>query len=319
MAVANVALREDLRPWHNAGLNYLFIDETVEAWLEEGKKAQQAASPAGASQNVAAQTPHVLRQSQSDSYAAPAPAQRAGQHGYTPQAATEHSSPQRPYSGTAANGSAGPAGQQHRPAAPQPPRDNTALQPQTRPKYTPQESPDACTMREDKPEPPQASTLPPEQWPATWQAAWAKIPGPAPVVWTYWSLGDDLCGNANAERGALLRRIIGSLQLPRGTSAFWPVAMPPQNAQTDTDESGLVADPALFLAGIERIKPRRVFAFGSRALRSFAPHCGLRPYQFVHFNGFRLYAMPDIDYLLESPGPVDAVISCLRVALQQMR
>jgi hypothetical protein len=28
--------------------------------------------------------------------------------------------------------------------------------------------------------------------------------------------------------------------------------------------------------------------------------------------------MPDIDYLLESPAPVEAVISCLKVALQKV-
>lgn len=315
MAVTNVALREDLRPWYNAGLNYLFIDDAVEAWLEEGKEAQQAASaPAtqGAGQHSAPSA-----QNRAHAYGSSAPVQSTEQSSDarkvpTSQAPSHAGRQSSLYQSGAAQAPVGSAGSQQ-PA----PKSSEAAS--ARPKYTPQESADACTMREDAPKPPEASTLPPEQWPPAWQSAWAKISGPAPVVWTYWSLGDDLCGKANAERGALLRRIIGSLQLPRGTSAFWPVAMPQHEGQDASGESNLIADPSLFLAGIERIKPRRVFAFGSRALHSFAPHCGLRPYQFVHFNGFRLYAMPDIDYLLESPGPVDAVISCLRVALQQTR
>jgi hypothetical protein len=296
LAVANVAIREDLRPWYQAGVQHLFMDDAVTAWIEQGRREQQTAAPQASAR---AQAPAAGRPVHSSGLSA---AEETTPE--TPARSIRRQAPRAektPVQASSGNHSA--FGQSGRASAP--------VRPVTH------EAPAACTMQEDTPPPPQASSMPPEQWPPQWQAAWSKIPGPAPVVWTYWSLGDDLCGNANAERGALLRKIIGSLRLPRGTSAFWPVALPAAPAP-DEHAAPLQANPEIFLAGINRIRPRRVFAFGSRALRSFAPHCGLRPYQFVHYNGFRLYAMPDIDYLLESPAPVEAVISCLKVALQKV-
>lgn len=160
------------------------------------------------------------------------------------------------------------------------------------------------------------TSQPPEQWPAPWQAIWGKVKSPSAVVWTYWSLGDDLSGRANAERGALLRKIIGSLQLPAGSSAFWPVSLPEVAATAESDAgSELIAAPEIFLAGLRRVRPRYCITFGSKALRSFAPNLGLAPYTFTQFLGHRLIALPDIDILLKNQGTVPAVIAFLKTAV----
>lgn len=66
--------------------------------------------------------------------------------------------------------------------------------------------------------------VPPADWPQAWQQLFERTE-PAPLVWTYAELGLDLSGKGCRERADCLRHIIGSLQLPKGSSAFWPVCL----------------------------------------------------------------------------------------------
>lgn len=166
--------------------------------------------------------------------------------------------------------------------------------------------------------------MPPERWPAPWRDLLAKTPQPAPVLWTYWALGLDLSGCADAARRDTLRRILGALQQPKGSNAFWPVAMPA--AGVAAPAAGLdgeadaasepVVDPALFLAGVDRIAPRLVVVMGSKALRAFAPDLRARPYQQIPWRGKLLIVLPDMDNLIAAPATVEAVIAYLRTALK---
>lgn len=173
---------------------------------------------------------------------------------------------------------------------------------------------------------PSASPLPPQQWPALWRNLFARTPQPAPVLWTYWALGLDLSGCADAARRDTLRRILGALQQPKGSNAFWPVAMPDAAASSPGDgefppdahnvDPDVVADTALFLAGLERIAPRLVVVMGSKALRAFAPDLRARPYQQIPWRGRLLIVLPDMDNLIAAPATVEAVIAYLRTALK---
>jgi len=173
---------------------------------------------------------------------------------------------------------------------------------------------------------PAASIVPPERWPAAWRELFTKTPQPAPVLWTYWALGLDLSGCADAARRDTLRRILGALQQPKGSNAFWPVAMPDAEASLPRDVGSspnalpvapdVVADTALFLAGLERIAPRLVVVMGSKALRAFAPDLRARPYQQIPWRGRLLIVLPDMDNLIAAPATVEAVIAYLRTALK---
>lgn len=154
----------------------------------------------------------------------------------------------------------------------------------------------------------QPSPLAPEKWPEAWQSMWAKATAPCPIIWTYWSLGNDLGGNANPERGKLLRAIIGQLSLPKGSSTFWPVTVP-------DSEGTLQKDAKIFTAGVQRIRPRYLICFGSKALKTFAPNSGLGPYMFTQVNGHRLIALPDIDKMLGDTRHVPAIVAYLRTAI----
>jgi hypothetical protein len=154
---------------------------------------------------------------------------------------------------------------------------------------------------------------PPEEWPQQWQNYWSKVQIPSPVVWTYWALGDDLSGHADPKRREILKKLISSLNLPRGTSSFWPVAASGEAA----DE--LTPAPEIFLAGLRRLRPRYSVVFGSKALKSFMPDSTLRPYLFTQFLGHRVIALPDVDYLVRSPSMLAPVIAFLRSSIRLSR
>ena len=274
MATSTVVLSEQIRPWHNAGLRFLFD--------EDGSLAQ-AMAEAQTAQSVPA-----VQESPS-STVAPMPHQASR---------ADHA---QQYS------------QQNRPAP----------QPQQRPPQASQAKTPRGQQQEQRPNavPPRAmpslvihpTNKPLEEWPQQWQGYWSKVQIPSPVVWTYWSLGDDLSGHADPKRRDVLKRLISSLHLPRGTSSFWPVA-----SSGDTPDS-LTAAPEIYLAGLRRLRPRYSVVFGSKALKSFMPDSKLRPYLFTQFLGHRLIALPDVDYLVKSPNMLAPVIAYLRTAIRLSR
>lgn len=109
------------------------------------------------------------------------------------------------------------------------------------------------------------------EWPEAWQVLLART-NPAPIVWTYAELGEDLSGNGDKERSACLRRLISSLRLPKGSSAFWPVRLAPfvgedapasheaDNAPRSTGEA------EFFQAGLQRLAPKVVIMLGAPAM-----------------------------------------------------
>ncbi|MEZ0574699.1 hypothetical protein [Halodesulfovibrio aestuarii] len=269
MAASTVVLSEQIRPWHNAGLRFLFDEDGSIAQAMSDAQAAASAQPAPVAQpssspvaSAQSQTPQQFKQPTVQNQ----PQQQTSQQQQSPQ--------QRPV-------------QKVRSAA-VPPRaiPSLVIHP---------------------------TTKPPEEWPELWQSYWSKVQIPSPVVWTYWSLGDDLSGHADPKRREVLKKLIGSLNLPRGTSSFWPVAACGEAA------GELTPAPEIFLAGLRRLRPRYSVVFGSKALKSFMPDSTLRPYLFTQFLGHRLIALPDVDYLVKSPNMLAPVIAYLRTAIRLSR
>lgn len=332
-----LGLLETLRPWHGAGLLHVLLPEGQGAPGDPG--ADGAQSPVGHdSSDVPDMRGFPAACDAPDGLRVGLPARNAGHAGAVDRAGYEsgadpsfdpdaydippdpmHDEAQAggypasaarlgvPGSGKPSFGSRPPARVEQRPAA--------AL---------PESAPPAPTG-------PSASPLPPQQWPAPWRDLFARTPHPAPVLWTYWALGLDLSGCADAARRDTLRRILGALQQPKGSNAFWPVAMPdapgvtsPAAAESSPGVSSVgpnadpdvVAGTALFLAGLERIAPRLVVVMGSKALRAFAPDLRARPYQQIPWRGRLLIVLPDMDNLIAAPATVEAVIAYLRTALK---
>ena len=67
-----------------------------------------------------------------------------------------------------------------------------------------------------------ADILPPDAWPAYWQALLKKTPPRPLLVWSYPSLSRDLGGDADAAHRDFLRRLLGIWRSPRGAIASGP-------------------------------------------------------------------------------------------------
>ncbi|SIN86837.1 hypothetical protein [Halodesulfovibrio marinisediminis] len=274
MAASTVVLSEQIRPWHNAGLRFLFD--------EDGSIAQAMAD----AQAVASAQPSAPVVEPASSTVAPGQSQAQQQY----QQSVQQQTSQQPVQQVTQR----PQASQQRPVP----------QGQRQAAVPPRVMPSLVIHPTNKP---------PEEWPQQWQAYWSKVHVPSPVVWTYWSLGDDLSGHADPKRREVLKKLIASLNLPRGTSSFWPVAASGESA------GDLTAAPEIFLAGLRRLRPRYSVVFGSKALKSFMPDSKLRPYLFTQFLGHRLIALPDVDYLVKSPNMLAPVIAYLRTAIRLSR
>lgn len=278
MAASTVVISEQIRPWHNAGLRFLFDEDgSIAQAMADAQVSAKAPVQETSSQSVAPVTRQgqpLAQQSQPHSAKQTTPQpQQHSQQSTIQQTVSSASSRQR-----------------------QPQQSSAAIPPRPAPSLVIH-----------------PTTKQPEEWPQQWQAYWSKVSIPSPVVWTYWSLGDDLSGHADPQRREVLKKLIGSLNLPRGTSSFWPVAASGQNANE------LEAAPEIFLAGLRRLRPRYSVVFGSKALKSFMPDSTLRPYLFTQFLGHRLIALPDVDYLVKSPNMLAPVIAYLRTAIRITR
>ena len=335
-----LGLLETLRPWHGAGLLHVLLPEGQGASDTSGADAAQqpvrpeiADVPDMRGFPPACEAPDGLREgARAASVRNPAPARTGERDGYGAAADPSfdpdaYDIPPDPMQDEVQSG--GYPASAARFGAPGGGQPGFGSRPPARPEQRP-----AAALAEPAPPiptGPSASPLPPQQWPTPWRDLFARTPQPASVLWTYWALGLDLSGCADAARRDTLRRILGALQQPKGSNAFWPVAMPdapavtsPADAESSPDvpnvgpnaDPDVVADTALFLAGLERIAPRLVVVMGSKALRAFAPDLRARPYQQIPWRGRLLIVLPDMDNLIAAPATVEAVIAYLRTALK---
>ena len=194
-----------------------------------------------------------------------------------------------PPAGRAQPQHAAPAHQQRRPA-PQRPAAQTA---EARP------APAAAS-------PKTADALPPQQWPAPWQER-LHATRPGHVLWTYWALGEDLCGTPNPARRDMLRRLLADLAHPAGTHCFWPVALP--------GEDGLMPNGEVFWAAAGLLKARAIVVMGSPAVKVLGLPAGLRPFQQTRHRGKLIVVLRDMDALAEEQQHYESVRAFLKEAL----
>ena len=152
----------------------------------------------------------------------------------------------------------------------------------------------------------------PENWPEPWKSHWKRIGRCRPVVWTYWELGLDVSGRADARRGTLLRKFNAELGLPPGTNAYWPVAAP--NA-----DNTLLPNKGVFLAGLERIAPRFTVVCGKRTLEELNPGGATPFFSTQFFHNCLVLALPEVMELLENVELQKKAIAFLRPYLSTIK
>ena len=152
-----------------------------------------------------------------------------------------------------------------------------------------------------------ADILPPDAWPAYWQALLKKTPPRPLLVWSYPSLSRDLGGDADAAHRDFLRRLLGDMALPKGSHAFWPLNRYPYG----DGESEATVDARMFLSGIAALKPESVIlmcgqvppALGLADLRPLLP-------SIVH--GYIYVVTPHVDGLIGEPQRYAKLITLLK-------
>ncbi len=147
-----------------------------------------------------------------------------------------------------------------------------------------------------------------EYWPSPWQVLLQKTP-PAPVIWTYFSLGDDLSGNPNADRRDFMRKLLTDLGHRKGTHSFWPIALPDQN----TEQS--VAHAQAFWSGVQILKAKAVIAMGQAATKAMGLEQNIRPFMHTRYNGCFVVVLRDVDFLIAEPHSYNNVREFLRRSL----
>lgn len=339
MALATVALRDDLRPWYAAGLQHLLVDDAVQAWFDSAGDSEAL------SVNGALSTNGAISASAATSANATASAQNAARSVSHPPAPSARPVPaSTPNTLGAAYAARNGAQFSHR-AAPQGVPAGYARQQQeqahagaeARMAEAKQAAQHASVSSAASPmHVVGADTFPPTAWPQNWQVLWAKQRAPRPIVWTYWGLGEDLGGAPNDARRQFFRALIQQLQLPAGTSAFWPVALPDNGSGNSASVAPAASDAAapassapnapeliphaqVFHAALSLLQPRLVVCFGSRALKYIAQQNALRPYQMCYQSGYRLCVLQDIDFLLTNATLSAAVSPWLRQLVVKMQ
>jgi len=147
-------------------------------------------------------------------------------------------------------------------------------------------------------------------WPVDWRERLAKTRS-APVIWTYWELGRDLCGAPDPQRRELWQELLKDLAHPPGTHSFWPVALPCRDGE-------LKANAPVFWEGVRLLHSRAVMIMGPQVLRSLAlpdNMLALRPFQQRRHQGSLLIVLPAPDMLIREKRRMQALREFVRQAL----
>lgn len=307
MAVNSLNLLTVLRPWRSAGISHLLADGHADCAPDDAVQDDTIvnALPAQADFAQSAPPPPV------PAYPARSRA-TAGTEGHDTPPAQNHSQDT-----TAPRSTGRPDSGLPHPA----PKARAAVAPSAAaPVFSPAPSPD--------------------MWPEPWRQLLLKAK-PAPLLWSYAELAVDLLeptGESRARSG-ILRALINDLNLPKGTSTFWPLLAPSGIAPgLDAGLSGLTApvraaSPAhatvaasghcadmpflcspFFTAGLTMLAPRIIVVFGARSASSL-PAPGFFTQEIV--SGRAVVYLPSFTHLAESQSAQNRAAVFLRSMVMQ--
>ncbi|MDR3174966.1 MAG: hypothetical protein LBU06_00295, partial [Desulfovibrio sp.] len=155
-------------------------------------------------------------------------------------------------------------------------------------------------------------------WPPAWREIFAKTIR-APLLWTYLELGRDLTGQGNPGRAKFLRDLISRLDLPRGSSAFWPVCLD-SDAGAAPDGTAAIsrADREIFYQGVQILRPLMVIFFGAECADSAVPELeNPGPFSFQFRNGALHVFFPPLERLLANSAAADLCADFLQHILSE--
>lgn len=149
-----------------------------------------------------------------------------------------------------------------------------------------------------------------EHWPKEFQAYFQRL-SPSPVVWCYEALGDDLFGQSDQQRSDCLKKLIGELHFPKGTSVFWPPSIP---KVADTAISQQVC-----LQALQELFPKLIICLGSGPVLSFLRGAD-EPLPFTQrlVKGHMVVFLPDFKDLIANTSLFNQSVLYLRAIVSQL-
>lgn len=295
--------------WQRRGLSNLLMPEGFDAFATP--QPETTARPPMRGTAGSAANGHGDRQSGTATF--------SGQTGTSRQATTP--GPTGASGPAETSGRPGPLGQSSRPA--RPPAGPAGQDGHGAPRAAAQAAPSqpASGGRADVASGHPWKPLPPHVWPAPWRQQMEKT-RPGLVLWTYWSLGLDLCdpqAKGRLERRAFLQKLLQDLAHPAGTHTFWPAGMPsaPEDRTPGMDE-GLMPHADAFWSGTSRLGARGVVVMGSAAVKALGLPPGLRPLQQTRYRGHMVWVLWDVDYMQREDQRYASMLAFLRQALRQV-
>ncbi len=150
-----------------------------------------------------------------------------------------------------------------------------------------------------------------DQWPHPWQERFAQTK-PARVIWTYWNLGHDLCGEASTERRTFLRRILQDLKHPAGTHSFWPHTLP-----SPTAPEQLQPNIPVFWSGVRQLGARVLVILGEDSAQKLGYEPFEAPFKEFHKQGKLVILVKDMDMLMHNTKTYTTLMQYLRIQLRQ--
>jgi len=149
----------------------------------------------------------------------------------------------------------------------------------------------------------------PVSLPPAWEHMLGRIK-PAPVVWSYAELGEDLQGHGSVQRSELLRQMLARLRLPLGSNTFLPLTLPGLSPLEQAQERNIFA--WLF----HRLGGKALILLGQSALElSPFRENSLKPYQEKLLHGNLVLLLPDLHSLSQDARILAMSVDYLRSAL----
>lgn len=290
MAINPVSLAEALRPWRSAGVTHFLADVLGESDAATVFAARESTLSLG-EEATSRQAPRLA-----------APIQE------TPLAAwPAHPRPVSPPEPEAPGDRALTAGHPHS-------FHTDVIQPDPRPLSSEEPLPRSARPTPERSRTAGPTDILPDTWPLPWRQVWAKTK-PSPLVWTYPELGSDLLGQSGlhgAPRSEFLRNLIGSLRLPKGSSAFWPLHFALQEGQdtvlsasSDAHEPGTITNEvgasAYFQWGLAALRPSALVMLGTSCIADTGLELTLHtPFTQQIHSGLLCILLPEFAELLKN-------------------
>ncbi len=306
------------------------IDPFFLPWKQQGVDFLLSETPVPAELSLChARVPHTQKAAQNN-YPKELPRDQQAQHPVgqqIPPQANQYASPQtnvqanpqaQQYAGQQISTQAQRQGQQQSPY-PQKQQGQQGLEAQYRPQGTQPTTQQLVTPQQTQRAQQSPSPIL-EELPPAWQTRLNASNANA-VLWTYWSLGYDLCGHPSNARRALLKKIIvDDLQQTFKDYTFWPAALPSTEVPPTPDSlPELVPNAAAFWAGVHRLKARGLVIFGSAAAKAVGLQKEAKPAKFITYNGVRVLFTNDMDYLVENASYYHSMLVSLKPFLAPFR